>query len=482
MSKLPAILTDTTLCTGCEKCVAACKRENDLGKDRPWRGQEAVDDLSSTRFCTILRRPGDRFVRQQCRHCLEPACVCACLVGALQKTPEGPVIYDRDSAWAAATAWWPVPYGIPRYDWDQAVPYVRKCTCATSGSRRARAVPACVEACPEKATIFGDRDELLEEAHRRLEAETPSSTCSRSTARPRWAERRSSTSPTSRSTSSAGSRTWATSRLPDRTWAALTKVPPIVLGMGGLMAGVYWIIGRRMKLAARGELRRAAHPGSAEGDRVGRQQRKTTGKTMTNRLSVLKTILWASVGVLAVVTVVRFTRGLGAVTNLSDAAPWGLWIAFDVMAGVALAAGGFVLAATVYIFGLEQYRPFVRPAILTALLGYVAVAVGLLYDLGLPWHIWHPIIYPQHHSVLFEVAMCVMLYLTVLSLEFAPVVLEHPLFARAAVSEDPPGHQEDDDPPGDRGNRAVDPAPVVARIAVPDHAVPAASALVLPII
>jgi Ni/Fe-hydrogenase subunit HybB-like protein len=150
---------------------------------------------------------------------------------------------------------------------------------------------------------------------------------------------------------------------------------------------------------------------------------------MINRLSALKTILWALVGVLGAVTVVRFTQGLGAVTNLSDATPWGLWIAFDVMAGVALAAGGFALAAVVYIFHLERYRPFARPAILTALLGYIAVAVGLLYDLGLPWHIWHPIVYWQYHSVLFEVAACVMLYLTVLSLEFAPAVLEHPLFS-----------------------------------------------------
>ncbi len=149
---------------------------------------------------------------------------------------------------------------------------------------------------------------------------------------------------------------------------------------------------------------------------------------MIGRLGIAKTFLWAAVGVLFVTTIARFTQGLGATTNLSDAAPWGLWIAFDVMAGVALAAGGFVLAATVYIFGLERYRPFVRPAILTAFLGYAAVATGLLYDLGLPWHIWHPMIFPQHHSVLFEVAMCVMLYLTVLALEFAPMALEHPLF------------------------------------------------------
>ncbi|MGW8265857.1 MAG: NrfD/PsrC family molybdoenzyme membrane anchor subunit [Longimicrobiales bacterium] len=149
---------------------------------------------------------------------------------------------------------------------------------------------------------------------------------------------------------------------------------------------------------------------------------------MTERLATLKTFLWALVGGLAAVSVVRFAHGLGAVTNLSDGAPWGLWIGFDVMSGVALAAGGFVLAATVYIFGLERYRPFVRAAILTALLGYAAVAVGLLYDLGLPWRIWHPIVNWQYHSVLFEVATCVILYLTVLILEFLPVILEHRIF------------------------------------------------------
>jgi len=151
---------------------------------------------------------------------------------------------------------------------------------------------------------------------------------------------------------------------------------------------------------------------------------------MIGRTNAVKTFLWGVLGVLAAVTFGRFNGGLGVTTDLSDAAPWGLWIAFDVMAGVALAAGGFVLAATVYIFRLEKYRPFVRPAILTAFLGYAAVAVGLMYDLGLPWRIWHPVAFPQHHSVLFEVAMCVMLYLTVLSLEFLPVVLEHRFFDR----------------------------------------------------
>jgi Ni/Fe-hydrogenase subunit HybB-like protein len=152
--------------------------------------------------------------------------------------------------------------------------------------------------------------------------------------------------------------------------------------------------------------------------------------TPLKRQILLKTVLWALFGVLVVLTLVRFIKGLGATTALSDTTPWGFWIAFDVMGGVALAAGGFVVAAAVYIFGREKYRCFARPAILTAFLGYAAVAVGLVYDLGLPWNIWHPLIFPQPQSVLFEVAMCVMLYLTVLFLEFSPVILEHPRFNR----------------------------------------------------
>jgi Ni/Fe-hydrogenase subunit HybB-like protein len=151
---------------------------------------------------------------------------------------------------------------------------------------------------------------------------------------------------------------------------------------------------------------------------------------MTDRRIALKTILWLLVGICITVSLARFMCGLGATTDLSDAAPWGLWIAFDVMSGVALAAGGFVIAAVVYIFHLQKYKLFTRPAILTAFLGYIAVAVGLLYDLGIPMNIWHPIIYPQPRSVLFEVGMCVMLYLTVLLLEFCPVIFEHSWFNR----------------------------------------------------
>jgi len=123
-------------------------------------------------------------------------------------------------------------------------------------------------------------------------------------------------------------------------------------------------------------------------------------------------------------TYLRVTRGLGGSTNLSDQFPWGLWIGFDVMTGVALAAGGFTLVAIVHIFNIERYQPVLRPAILTAFLGYLLVVVGLLYDLGRPDRIWHPLVMWNPHSVMFEVAWCVTLYTTVLFLEFLPMVLE----------------------------------------------------------
>jgi Ni/Fe-hydrogenase subunit HybB-like protein len=123
-------------------------------------------------------------------------------------------------------------------------------------------------------------------------------------------------------------------------------------------------------------------------------------------------------------TYLRVFYGLGGSTNLSDKFPWGLWIAFDVMCGVGLAAGGFTLVAMVHIFNIDKYKPVLRPAILTAFLGYLLVVVGLLYDLGRPDRLWHPLVMWNPHSVMFEVAWCVTLYSTVLFLEFLPVMLE----------------------------------------------------------
>mgnify|MGYP001827277680 CR=1 FL=1 len=144
----------------------------------------------------------------------------------------------------------------------------------------------------------------------------------------------------------------------------------------------------------------------------------------TGKLTAWKAILMVVLAFGLYATVIRFAQGLGAATNLSDEFPWGIWIGFDMLVGVGVAAGGFVIAATVHVFHLKKYESIARPTILTAFLGYLLVIVALLFDLGQPWRIWHTLILWNPHSVMFEVGWCVMLYTTVLAIEFSPFVFE----------------------------------------------------------
>jgi Ni/Fe-hydrogenase subunit HybB-like protein len=121
---------------------------------------------------------------------------------------------------------------------------------------------------------------------------------------------------------------------------------------------------------------------------------------------------------------VRFYYGIGAVSNMSDKFPWGIWIGFDVLCGVMLAAGAFIVTGAVYLLNIQRLHAIARPAVLTAFLGYCLVIVGLMFDLGRPWFIWHQLIYMNPHSVMFEVGFCVMFYTTVLMFEFSTAVLE----------------------------------------------------------
>ena len=134
-------------------------------------------------------------------------------------------------------------------------------------------------------------------------------------------------------------------------------------------------------------------------------------------------VLAVLVAIGALVALVRYASGIGAISHLSNTYSWGLWISLDLLCGVALGAGAFTMAAIVYILDLAQFRPILRPAILTGFLGYLMVIVALLVDLGRPERIWHLMIYQNVHSVLFEVGVCVMLYTTVLAIEFLPVLL-----------------------------------------------------------
>ena len=148
---------------------------------------------------------------------------------------------------------------------------------------------------------------------------------------------------------------------------------------------------------------------------------------MTNTKSILTP--WRVLAVLifiagGIATYMRFVMGWQTATNLSNGQPWGIWVGVSTLCGVGLSAGGFAIAGAVYLLGMERYRPISRAAVMIAFLGYTTVCAGYAWELGLPWNFWHPIVMWNRSSVLFEVVWCIMLYTTVLALEFSPVLIE----------------------------------------------------------
>jgi formate dehydrogenase iron-sulfur subunit len=239
------ILADVTKCIGCHQCVEACAEAHQMVEEQPLP-QHSPDELSASRWATILAQPEGRYVRKSCFHCLDPACVSACPVGAMTKTPEGPVIYNPSLCMGCRYCMMACPYGIPRYEWDRTIPYVRKCTLCYE-RLHAGQVPVCVEACSEGAIVFGTRDELLAEAHRQIRAE-PEKYIQKV-----YGEHE-----------VGGTSVLYVSDipldflgfqgdpgqepLPDLTRVWIERVPGIGIGVTALMAGTFWIIRRRMQM------------------------------------------------------------------------------------------------------------------------------------------------------------------------------------------------------------------------------------------
>jgi len=236
-----AILTDLTKCIGCEACVWACKEINDLPRE------DGARALSATTWTTI-DRIGDVPVRRQCMHCLEPSCVSVCPVAALYKTPEGPVVYDESKCMGCRYCMIGCPFGVPKYEWDKAVPRVQKCIMCYEKSVAGGGAPACTTACPTGATRFGDRDELLAEAHRRIAAEPD-----------RYVDR------VYGEHEAGGTSVLYLSAVPFEqlgfpvtvngdpypklTWNVLSKLPNVVSVAGVTLFGIWWITHRRDEVA-----------------------------------------------------------------------------------------------------------------------------------------------------------------------------------------------------------------------------------------
>ena len=248
-----AILTDVTKCIGCEECVKACQEARGLPQERPWPWVKQISDLSSSRWTNLVDLVDDKgshYIRRQCRHCLDPECVSVCLVGALQKTDEGPVIYDPDICIGCRYCMIACPWEIPRYSWEDTVPYIQKCDMCYERILDGATAPACVEACPTEATIFGDRDALLAEALRRLAAEPDKYV-------PKvWGEHEVGgtsvmyVSDVEINLTDLENPIVETAAMPHRTTKILHQMPFVFVLMAGAMGGVNWVIARRQKIAA----------------------------------------------------------------------------------------------------------------------------------------------------------------------------------------------------------------------------------------
>jgi formate dehydrogenase iron-sulfur subunit len=252
MSK--AILVDTTQCIGCGLCASACKETNGLPEGE-------ATELSAETF-NVVESHADVFVRKFCMHCVDPTCVSVCPVGAFRKTAEGPVVYEAERCIGCRYCMMACPFGIPRYEWGSTLPVVKKCTmCAP---RQARGLqPACVEACPVGATVFGERDELLAEAHRRIR-ENPSGYVNQV-----YGEKEvGGTSVLYLSAVPFESLGFPADlphdALPQYTYRVLSKIPSVVSLGGILLGGIWWITARRAAVA-RAEAKEADEKEAVDG-------------------------------------------------------------------------------------------------------------------------------------------------------------------------------------------------------------------------
>jgi Ni/Fe-hydrogenase subunit HybB-like protein/Fe-S-cluster-containing dehydrogenase component len=446
------VLVDLTTCVGCRLCEYACKKANgiDPGEVATYDNQRVfkINRRPETECFTVVNayidshQPAKKtFVKINCMHCNYPACASACIVGALQKHDNGAVTYDAWKCIGCRYCMVACPFQLPAYSYEDALtPQIRKCQFCFTRTTKGE-LPGCVEACPRQAIIYGKRNELLKLAHERINLHPN-----------RYIDH-------IYGEHEVGGTSWMyLSDIPfeNAGFLKLGDAPPPQLteeiqhgvfkhwiapfSWYGFLATMMFLTSQKSRAGSSQtpSLRYSEgtdprdHCNSGKDD-CERRQIEPERPTLAHPTPVDRKLL--TPGVWALITLVllgvacglyRFIVGLGAATNLDQQHPWGLWIAMDVGSGIALAGGGFVTAALVHIFHREHYHAIARSALLTALLGYTFYVPGLLADIGRWYNIWHPTIPTmwQGNSVLFEVGLCVMIYLNVQYAEMLPIVCE----------------------------------------------------------
>jgi formate dehydrogenase iron-sulfur subunit len=438
-------LIDVTNCIGCRACQVACKQWNDregeetelnaqLGFQNPATLSSRTYTLISFHETTDEKKPEGMhysFVMRRCFHCLEPACVSACPTTALYRQADGPVSYDANKCIGCRYCMLACPWDVPTAQWDSLAPKIEKCThCAdrvsqpvaiarngapltqleSKGFLERISTPACVKACPADALRFGEREEMLALAKKRI-ADRPDKYVNHI-----YGEKEAGgTSVLYLSAvpfASIGFPQLSEKPYPGYTKLALKLVPPAVLALGAVLGAAY--VGFKRRVAA------VAGKGHAAAVPAHHAEFEPLREKLMTPANWLLLILMAFCGVSMVA---RFAMGLGGSTHLSNTYPWGLWILFDLV-WIAIAAGAFAAAGLIYIFQRKDLYGLGRSAVLMGLLSYSFVTVTLVADLGLPWHFYQLALQAPEHSAMFEVSWCVGLYVTILLFEFLPIPLE----------------------------------------------------------
>jgi len=413
--KAVAVLYDPTRCIGCQECIRACAVENDCSVEMATSPKAQL----STRSLTVLQKyqPADgpaTFRKVQCMHCVDPACASACMLGAMSKREDGAVEWNGDLCVGCRYCEIACPFNVPRFEWDTPTPRLTKCQLCPE--RRAQGLaPACVDRCRMGALTYGLRSELVAEAHRRIE-EHPERY------NPKVYGERDGGGTSVLYLAKAGV-AFAAMGLPALGEESVPELPETIqhtlyrgFAAPAVLLGLFGAVVRRnSKLLHRVERDEAAH------DHHG--SKPVGGRIMTWPFMTLLALFL--IGLTGIGW--RFFAGLGATTNLNDGYPMGLWIAFDVVTGTALACGGYAVAILVYLLNRGKYHPLVRAAIVTSALGYTLGGLSVLIDIGRAWNFYKiPLFFSNwnFNSILLEVALCIMCYTMVLWIELSPALLE----------------------------------------------------------